>query len=345
MTALEQYQRLEAEGIWRPDAEAQRREVVVSFGHATLILSDPRSEIPLSHWSLPAVTRLNPGQKPALYAPDSDDISEDLEIADPDMIAAIDQIHRAIERARPHPGRLRRRMMPILALLLILGLAWWLPDGLPDYAARIAPPAQQTAIGKAILTDMTRLTGPACQRPAGKVVAERLAGRLLKRDGQIVVLPGGFDGSRALPGGIVLVTPAMLERGNTEPAVVAGHILAASVTAESQEPLRDALRAAGIGATIRLLTRGALPAGALSGHGAQILDEGEPRPDEEPLLLRFATVDVSSEPYARDLDPSGETTLGLIEADPFRTHLPDRPILTTAEWQTLAAICDGPSDG
>ena len=59
MTALNQYQRLEAAGIWRETPQAQARDVIVSFGDATLVLTDPRSEVPLAHWSLPAVTRFS----------------------------------------------------------------------------------------------------------------------------------------------------------------------------------------------------------------------------------------------------------------------------------------------
>jgi hypothetical protein len=68
MTVLEQYKRLEATGLWREAPDAQRREVIVSLGDATLMIST-FSEIALTHWSLPAVARLNPGRQPALYAP------------------------------------------------------------------------------------------------------------------------------------------------------------------------------------------------------------------------------------------------------------------------------------
>ena len=47
MTALSKYQRLESAGLWRQDADAQRRDVVVNLGDASLVLSDPRSEMPL----------------------------------------------------------------------------------------------------------------------------------------------------------------------------------------------------------------------------------------------------------------------------------------------------------
>ncbi len=97
MTALNQYQRLEAAGIWRETPQAQARDVIVSFGDATLVLTDPRSEVPLAHWSLPAVMRLNPGKNPARYAPGGVDADEELEIEDDLMIAAIAKLHRVIE--------------------------------------------------------------------------------------------------------------------------------------------------------------------------------------------------------------------------------------------------------
>jgi hypothetical protein len=65
MTALSEFERLEAPGLWRPTPEAQRLNVIVSVGDATLTISDMQDR-PLSHWSLPALHRLNPGKTPAL---------------------------------------------------------------------------------------------------------------------------------------------------------------------------------------------------------------------------------------------------------------------------------------
>ncbi|MBL4558023.1 MAG: hypothetical protein JKP98_15845 [Rhodobacteraceae bacterium] len=96
MTALEQYERLEAEGLWRPAADAQRREVLVSFGSASLVIAD-RNDVALAHWSLPALTRLNPGKRPALYAPGGE-AAETLEIADATMVDAVETVRRALAR-------------------------------------------------------------------------------------------------------------------------------------------------------------------------------------------------------------------------------------------------------
>ena len=342
MTALAQYQRLEATGTWRAAPQAQRRDVIVSFGDATLILSDPRSEVPLSHWSLPAVTRLNPGNMPALYAPDATAKDDELlELEDDLMIGAIERVHHAIAHARPQPGRLRGSTLLAVAVLIAVFAAWWLPHATINHAARISPPAQRSEIGRQVLADLVRVAGPPCRRAAADVVLDRLAARVLPRGGRVTVLPPPLTGARALPGGIIVIGPDLLQPGETGQAVALGHILAASEAAAESDPMLSALSYAGFTATVRLLTTGALPRKALDGYAAALLT-AEPRtPDDEALLARFAAAGVPSEPYARALDPSGEATLGLIEADPFRTRLPESSVLSSEEWNALLLICDG----
>jgi hypothetical protein len=65
-----------------------------------------------------------------------------------------------------------------------------------------------------------------------------------------------------------------------------------------------------------------------------------PRPalPEEALLERFEAAAVSSAPYGFALDQTGETTLGLIEADPYRGGTP-RELLNPEDWAALKAIC------
>ncbi|MEC7963138.1 MAG: hypothetical protein VX201_07695, partial [Pseudomonadota bacterium] len=91
-TALRKYQRLEATALWRPTPEEQRREVIVSIGDATLVITDMQDRA-LTHWSLPALQRANPGSWPALYHPDGDS-GETLELAEgeEEMVAAIEKL-------------------------------------------------------------------------------------------------------------------------------------------------------------------------------------------------------------------------------------------------------------
>ncbi len=62
--------------------------------------------------------------------------------------------------------------------------------------------------------------------------------------------------------------------------------------------------------------------------------------DDERLLERFRQINLSSTAYARALDPTGETTLGLIEADPFKGTSP-AAILEDNDWVSLQGICAG----
>lgn len=337
MTALDQYQRLEASGSWRETPGGRLREVVVSVGDATLILTDPRSDMPLAHWSLPAVTRLNPGTIPARYAP-GDTEDEILEVDDPLMIAAIEKVHRVIESRRPHSGRLRNGLMLGAAAIMAVLAVFWVPPALVRHAADVAPPAQRAEIGRLILTEIEKTAGNACTRPAGDMVRHKLAERLIAPDADIAILPATLRGARRLPGPITILGQDLVA-GQVTPEVAAGHILAAQAAALTDDPFLDALRFAGPRATFHLLTKGTLPANALAGYGERLLAGPVPRPDDEVLLGFFARAGVSSEPYARSLDPTGEATLGLIEADPYRTTAP-KTVLSTRDWVALQEICD-----
>ena len=52
MTALTQYQRLEATGIWRKSAEAQRLDVIISIGESSLVITDINA-VSYTHLTLP----------------------------------------------------------------------------------------------------------------------------------------------------------------------------------------------------------------------------------------------------------------------------------------------------
>jgi len=113
MTALKRFQRLESPGIWREHAEAQRRNVILSFGDASLVVSDTAERV-LTHWSLAALERLNPGGSPALYAPGADS-DETLEVDDALMIEALETVRMAVDKGRPRPGRLRLAIFAAIA--------------------------------------------------------------------------------------------------------------------------------------------------------------------------------------------------------------------------------------
>ncbi|WBU64468.1 hypothetical protein [Paracoccus aerodenitrificans] len=343
-TALKQFQRLEAPGSWRPAPGEQLREVVVSIGEATLILSDPKSDEPLTHWSLPAVERINHGQMPALYTPASDQDSgyETLEIEDQWMIDAISRVQTVIAARRPHPGRLRGGIMLAALAAMIVAAAIWLPPALRSHAVRITPPAERERIGQALLTDMLRATGQPCQDATAGQVLRGLSRRIaLPENTQIFVLRDGLQGALILPGGITVVDNALIA-GQDGPEALAGHLLAARIAAEQVDPLAQIMKRADFGDVLGLLTRGTMPQDATRGFGEELLAERPLRPTDQQLLQGFEQARIPASPYAATLPGNEGPHVPLTEADPFKSQ-PYPPILSERDWVALQQICVGDS--
>lgn len=340
MTALPQYDMLTAPGLWRETPQAQRREVVVSFGKTSLVIADPMSDRALAHWSLAALVRCNPGGRPALFAP-SEEPGEELEIGDETLVEALEKVQAAIEARRPHPGRLRRISWLSGLAVLAAATAFWLPGALIDQATRVVPQAKQTDIGRMVLADLTRLTGLPCHSTEGDKALAALADRL-HGISEIAVVPRGLKGARLLPGGVVALGQDTLTGPDT-PEIAAGAILAAQQAQASESPVHAALSWAGAGAALTLLTSGDLPAAKLEGYGAVLLAAAPPAPgteaEIEALLAAFKGAGVSSTPYAYAIDETGESVLSLIEADPFRGSAAPQPVLEDAQWLALKDIC------
>ncbi|NSX55044.1 hypothetical protein [Parasulfitobacter algicola] len=334
MTALKQYARLETTGLWRSSKEAQRKDVIVSFGDATLVIAD-KNDRALSHWSLSAVDRLNPGQTPALYGPEGDD-QEQLEIADDDMILAIEKVRKAVERHRPHPGRLRLLGFAgsFVAVLIILIL--WLPGALRDHSLRVVPDVKRAEIGNALLAKIERIAGQPCMSPAGSQALDMMRSRVMIAN-PITIYQSGLPITVHLPGGAILAQAKIFE-DHDAPEVAAGYLVAEAARARQSDALKDLLDHAGFIATFRFLTTANFPDAALTRYAETLLST-PPKPiDDEDLLAAFDAADLPISPYAYALDPSGETTLALIEADPISPQTTSQ-ILPDGDWISLQGIC------
>jgi hypothetical protein len=239
MTALTRYARLEATALWRATPEAQRQEVVVSIGDATLVISN-LNDRPLTHWSLAAVERSNPGETPAIYHPDGDP-GETVEIAEneAEMIDAIETLRRAITRARPRPGRLRVVGMVVSIVVVAALVLFWLPGAMQEHTLRVVPGVKRTQIGLALLGRIERVSGPACGETAGRAALALLAKRLSA--GQLAVLPDMTKDSLHLPGGLILLDRSVIEDFE-EPDIAAGYVLTEMTRLDDSDPLRDLLR-------------------------------------------------------------------------------------------------------
>ncbi|WP_299550522.1 hypothetical protein [uncultured Tateyamaria sp.] len=336
MTALRKYDRLEATGLWRGSADAQRREVIVSIGDATLIISDLNDRA-ITHWSLAAVEKATAPEKGgAAFHPDGDP-EEVLELGSDEtaMIDAIDTLRRAVARARPRQGRLRWVGAAVSASAVAALAIFWLPGALVDHAMRVVPPVKEAEIGAALLARIERVSGQPCNSIEARPGLVALAGRT--GVARVVVLPAGVREALALPGGTVLVNRTLVE-DYEEPDVAAGYILVEQVRSAEKPPLRALLEHAGPRATGTLLTTGSLPPSALEAFAEDQLASPIAEIRAEALLSTFAAAEVRSTPYARARDISGEATLQLIEADPMSGQAPV-PIMLDRDWLQLQAIC------
>ncbi|MCR9125499.1 MAG: hypothetical protein NXH82_05185 [Rhodobacteraceae bacterium] len=340
MTALKKYQRLEATALWRASPDDQRREVVLSLGEATLTISD-MNDSALTHWSLAAIQRVNPGTVPAIYVPDGDPLGtpgETLEIAPEEdrMIAAIETLRNAVDRARPRPGRLRL-FGGLLSVAAVAALAvFWLPGALQRQTLAVLPDIKRAEIGAALLERIERLTGPVCINATAAPALRALATRT--GVGAVVVVPSGLRGALVLPGGTVVINSRLVEDYEA-PDVVAGHIAVARARAALHDPLTRLLDYGGTAASLRLLTTGALDGAMLTAYAEGLLTRDLPPLGQPDILAAFAELRLRSEPYAYSQDSTGETVLGLIEADPM-AGLPVPQILRDRDWLLLQSICE-----
>ena len=330
MTALEQYKLLETTGLWRESPEEQRKDVVVSFGEATLVVSSPAG-VALTHWSLAALVRVNPHEFPAVFTPD-DDGFETLELDDETMIHALETVIETVAKRAPQPWRLRRYIL-VLSLFGVIGLGlFWFPGALQRHTLSVVPEVTRHQIGDALLVEVERLTGSACDAAGGDLALNRMRMRLSPETRALAILPLGSLQSTHLPGGHILLGQALLD-AQDDPEVVAGYVLAEEIRMNSADPLEALLTHAGTIAAFQLMTSGQLPQDSLSQYAEHLLISQPKDLTAEILVARFARADLSIAGYAVSVDRPE-----LIAVDPH----PDgssQPVMGDGDWITLLQIC------
>ena len=327
-TALDGIERLETPGLWRAETGAQRREVYVSIGNAELVVQD-NSGAALSHWSLPALVRLNPGAVPARYAP-ARGAGEELEVAEPEMIAALDRVMDAVEKGRRRPGALRRVLIGLVVGFAVGSLLIWLPGALRRHAENVMSTAQRTDIGERMLTELTLLTGPPCGTLTGTEALNRLRARILPTSPvHMAVLRDLPQAALALPGGLIVLSDTTLV-GQDDPNVTAGHVLATALAARQTAPLRRFLNGLGPVDLVRLMASGEVPDAAITRHVEGLLLVPQPRLPVETLRPGFDAARLAWAPYAADAGlPAGAAAPSDMQ-----------PALDDTTWQALREICE-----
>ncbi|MCA8884368.1 MAG: hypothetical protein KDA50_11585 [Rhodobacteraceae bacterium] len=329
MTVLTKYERLECPGLWHPAPDAQRQNVFVSLGEATLIIRDS-TDTALAHWSLPAIERVNPGKVPALYRP-GPDAEELLELEDDMMIDAIRTVRRAVAKAQPKRGRVRRAVFLGTAVAVALLGALWLPGALVRHTAQVLPETVRQEVGQRLLRKLAPYTGTPCGASNGIDALAQLQDRVLgPAPWNVVVVPDGPVLSAGLPGGMLLLRKDLIE-GADGPEAAAGALLTEAARSLEQDPLLGLLETVGPGATLRLLTQGEIADDNLDRAAKGYLLHPPAEMSSASLAARFSEAGVPPGPYA-----ARAGVVIPLAPQPYLT-----PLLPDAIWLRLSQICSG----
>jgi len=334
MTALQEYHKLEATALWRTAESDQRREVIVSVGDATLQIFDGNGKA-LGHWSLAAVVVRHQTDESTVFSP-GDDISEELEIDDAEMIAAITRVHKAVDERRPPDGRWSARASFAIVAATIALLVFWVPGALSRYAIGIVPTEVRLTTSDRLMTEIVRISGLPCTIPESEHIADALSERLALGFGNSFdFLPSGLTTTAILPDGRVLLNRTLVEDYET-PDVLAGYLVETDLRRETVDPLGTLLKRGGVTEALRLITTGQLSDKTLRRYAQSLLTDEPPTVDFADLADRLNAIDVAGGPFARAVDFSGKTTSVLIaEGDAMES----REILSDGDWVALQGVC------
>lgn len=331
MTALDKYVRLEALGQWREGRHAPPREVVVSFGDATLLLTD-LAERPLGHWALAGVEAIGRDGAATVYAMARDG-DETLAIRDADMVEAIAAVSQAHRMARPRAAAAlpARRWWPLAALAAVLALALaLLPPLVRAQAARMAPAEAVEEFGDRMLLQIMAARGPLCADPDGRRALAALVGRVAEgAQPRARALSLGAAPVALLPGPTVILGTEALARAE-DPAEAAGWVALALARDDMKPGATRLMDAVGPAASLRYVLTGQLSEAAL---GRAIADAvAPPAPVEiEAAFERLRGAGLPTAPFADGLRRAG------FEAPPASAE--GKAALSDRDWVALQGVC------
>ena len=235
MTALEKYDRLEAIGIWQETKEAPPREVVVSFGDASLQLTGG-NDTPLTHWALLATRAVGTKGEATIWSPDPEH-AETLAITDPEMNRAIRAITAELEDLPTKPPVLRW-VVRLVGILLLVALISRAPPYIAGWAAMLTSPIRAEAISEQMVADLVSENGKACRNWQSARDLEGLLETTFGQPPEVRVFRLDEPALFALPDGTIIVSRNALDR---PPAQVMARLALAMAGVKRHAGLEQAL--------------------------------------------------------------------------------------------------------
>ncbi len=331
MTALEQYVRLEAPGRWREQADRPWREVLVSFGNASLVLSD-FDEAPLTHWALASLIAEQRAEGGVRYVPDAS-TEEVLEIDDAAMIEAIAEVTKSV-RLRPSGPKRRNVTMPLFALLILgavaAGAAYG-PVALANQAFALIPPERAALVGESLSDGLKT-----CGYGPGRRALAQIAAKLDLDPDRIRVAEDLARPVTRLPGGHLLLS-ADLVAETTSASTLAGWLLTARSVGPDQTVLRELIDGKSPAATLGFLFSGKIEDADITWMRDALRSTAPPPPQPAlaAALRGLAKRGIPADDFLSDLRRQYS---GLTLARPeIADNAP--PLLDDQSWVALQSIC------
>ena len=212
MTAIDKFIRLEAVGYWYEAGRQEGREVIVSFGDATLQLTSLKDQ-PLTHWALRATQRIGTRGEAVIYSADPEQ-HEILEIEDRDMIRAISAVSSALApEAPPKYGRWLWRGVLVCVVAICLYLA---PPIITKTATTLTPPARISELSAQMQGRLETDYGAACNGWQGQHALAAFSAKLFPAHHiNLLVFENHPGPSLALPGDAISFSRDTVEKAES----------------------------------------------------------------------------------------------------------------------------------
>jgi len=351
MTALDQYQRLEAVALWRSSPDAEPREVIVAFGNATLTLMNMNEE-PWGHWSLAALEEISHGDHAMVLTPDPDQ-QETLSLDDRDMISAIRAVRGDAQKEIVERRRIKL-LVPALTLLVVLITAIVMArDPLASYLTRRVDEVTWERVSIALASDWMQAdsarycrinsTG-ALRTSRGHPLLAQINTRLASGSTAIRPVLARYDGPPilSLPGSLVLLNAAAVDMAE-QPEQIAGLLALAQARYNLTLSRHVVTQTLGLVGTMRLAASGTIPVSRYDDVLAALVSAELRDAGADAAALRLLTAaQLPSLPVSLLLNDYNVPRLRIETLQAGDSIGPGvyTPALDDADWLRLKAACD-----
>ena len=352
-----------------------RHDVTVELAPKALRVRPPHGAV-LAEWGYDELETLSAPDVVLRVGKFGNPVLARLEVRDPKLAAAIDELSEPVDRSGRSERQMRRRIVlwtvAAAAALLIVAVV-----GVPAIATRLAPLVPyplERRLGEVVdaevraSLDSSKLgsdfeCGSRAGEEAGRAAFDKLMRRLEAAGGlpyplRPAVVRTRVPNAVALPGGRIYVYQGLIDKAE-RPDELAGVIAHEIGHVAHRDGTRAILQSAGLSLLLGMLLGDFVGGGAVVLAGTTILKDSYTREDESAADLYgvmlmdkiggdaralgtfLQRIDGRTHPGMRILRDHPETKERVSKINAAAGAGPTRPLLDNAEWAALKRICSG----